>query len=218
MLQLLNGTDGYCDDKRTRSEGGSPATSQNSCSEGGDIWSPASSTIFHFPGSRRRTKESTSDSQLQFTMLEVPTELEVGDLRSRLDVVTRQLAERDEIIDNLSSELAAFKALYKEAILEMNRPKQVSSSAARASSPNLITPERPLPFRTKSVMNLREIGCNLAKDCDASSVAAANSLAGNLSVTSSVGDGRLGSRLGRSYSWREGRRSRGIPATLKSDI
>ncbi|GIL42908.1 hypothetical protein Vafri_738 [Volvox africanus] len=122
------------------------------------------------------------------------------------------------MIENLSSELAAFKALYKEAILEMDRPKQVASGAERESSPNLITPERPLPYRTKSVMNLRNIGCNLAKDCEAFSVEAAKSLAGNLSVTSSVGDGRLGLRLGRSYSWREGRRSRGIQATLNPDI
>ncbi|GIL42906.1 hypothetical protein Vafri_738 [Volvox africanus] len=218
MLQLLTGNEESFDDKRTRSEGGSPATSKNSCSEGGDLWSPGSSIIFRFPGSCRRTKDSTSGSLFQFTMHEVPTELEVGDLRSRLEVVTRQLAERDEMIENLSSELAAFKALYKEAILEMDRPKQVASGAERESSPNLITPERPLPYRTKSVMNLRNIGCNLAKDCEAFSVEAAKSLAGNLSVTSSVGDGRLGLRLGRSYSWREGRRSRGIQATLNPDI
>ncbi|GIL73067.1 hypothetical protein Vretimale_4684 [Volvox reticuliferus] len=228
MLQLLSGTGVSCNNVKTRSEGGASALSKNCCSEGGDLWSPASSILSRLPGSARRTRDSTSGSLLNLTLNEVPAELELGDLHSRLEVVTRQLAERDEMIENLSSELAAFKALYKEAILEMNRPKQVGSSALRTSSPNLITPDRPIPFRTKSVMNLRVTNCDLAKDSSPFSTAAANPLAGKLSVTASVGTGTgammqpqggsLGLRLGRSYSWREGGRSRGTPATQKPVI
>ncbi|EFJ51948.1 hypothetical protein VOLCADRAFT_103144 [Volvox carteri f. nagariensis] len=206
---------------------GEEKVDQASNNNSGDLWHSACSFVHRLSLSGAQNRESISGSLVK----QGPTEEAVEDLQSRLVNSERLLADRDETIDLLTSELAAMKALYKETILGMpTNGLSTMTSLPGCISISPATPSRP-QLRSKSAKSLRPAyyddgddennddkpethgALHAAVNPVESSTGANAATTTPQSVAAQAQGGRMGARLGKSYSWRTGHRRQCVSAS-----